>query len=225
MSSDATNHRGTETPRTMIRRSLSPCVSVVRKVWFFGLAAALLAMSGSAAGPAFFPDDPIQRDDDMALDAGGAGRSGSNGYDFTETPLNVGDGGDSARQRNTLDEVPTRAGSPTVSAVPRCRSRDRPRPNRTEPSTFAGRGAGGAPASRRGSASATRALYKVKFVPRPNGDGQRGGFIGAAVYHATATTRRGSSRNRFRRRSSSRPRRRPWTCRDGGGGGARTSIG
>ena len=72
------------------------------------LVVCVFALSASAAGPGLFPDDPIARDDDMALDAGNAVPvAGSNGYDFAEhTFMKVGD-----RPRhpavnvNTLDEV------------------------------------------------------------------------------------------------------------------------
>jgi hypothetical protein len=62
-----------------------------------------------AAAPRFFPDDPIQFDDDMALDAGDATPiEGSNGYDFAEhTFLKPGDRRDvRAMNVNTMGEVP-----------------------------------------------------------------------------------------------------------------------
>src|SRR5687767_13325385 len=69
----------------------------------------LFVAAGNGAAPRFFPDDPIQVDDDMALDASKAVPiEGSNGYDFTEhTFLNVGDRRDvRAMNVNTMDEVP-----------------------------------------------------------------------------------------------------------------------
>ena len=51
------------------------------------LAIAVLVQSpqSRAAGPRFYPDDPIRSDNDRALDAGGVTPiEGSNGYDFAE---------------------------------------------------------------------------------------------------------------------------------------------
>ena len=61
------------------------------------------------AAPQFFPDDPIQVDDDRAIDASGAKPiEGSNAYDFAEhTFLKRGDTRDiRAVNVNTVDEVP-----------------------------------------------------------------------------------------------------------------------
>src|SRR5262245_57579722 len=73
-------------------------------------AAVMLATTGSGVTPKFFPDDPIQVDDDTALDAGGAvsNGEGSNMYDFVEHTFNKpGDrSGGPARNVNTMDEVP-----------------------------------------------------------------------------------------------------------------------
>ena len=50
--------------------------------------ALLLVSSGRAAAPQFYPDDPIQVDDDRALDAGSVEPvEGSNAYDFAEHTL------------------------------------------------------------------------------------------------------------------------------------------
>ena len=71
------------------------------------VAAACTARRGAA--PRFFPDDPIQVDDDRAFDASGATPiEGSNGYDFAEhTFLKPGDRRDvRAVNVNTIDEVP-----------------------------------------------------------------------------------------------------------------------
>ena len=71
-----------------------------------GLAA---AGTGRAAAPKFFPDDPIQADNDRAFDAGAATPiDGSNAYDFAEhTFLKPGDRRDVlAVNINTVDEVP-----------------------------------------------------------------------------------------------------------------------
>ena len=69
----------------------------------------LVAASLTAATPRFFPDDPIQVDDDRALDASKVMPiEGSNAYDFTEhTFFKPGDRRDiRAVNINTLDEVP-----------------------------------------------------------------------------------------------------------------------
>ncbi|MBI3050790.1 MAG: hypothetical protein HYY76_21070 [Acidobacteria bacterium] len=73
------------------------------------LVAVLFVLGGDAAAPKFFPDDPIQVDDDRAFDAGGAKPiEGSNAWDFTEhTFFKPGDRRDiRAVNVNTLDEVP-----------------------------------------------------------------------------------------------------------------------
>jgi hypothetical protein len=71
--------------------------------------AAVTALTPWAAAPRFFPDDPIQVDDDRALDASGTKEiEGSNGYDFVEnTFFDPGDESDiRAVNVNTMDEVP-----------------------------------------------------------------------------------------------------------------------
>jgi hypothetical protein len=73
------------------------------------LAALALASTVDSASPRFFPDDPIQLDDDRAFDAGGAARiEGSNGFDFAEhTFMKPGDRRNiPAVNINTIDEVP-----------------------------------------------------------------------------------------------------------------------
>jgi hypothetical protein len=71
--------------------------------------AASSALTPRAATPRFFPDDPIQVDNDRAIDAGGTTEiEGSNGYDFAEhTFFDPGDKRDiRAVNVNTTDEVP-----------------------------------------------------------------------------------------------------------------------
>src|SRR5688572_455453 len=73
-----------------------------------GAAVALVATSRTAT-PTFFPDDPIQVDDDQSIDASKAKEiEGSNGFDFIEhTFLDVGERRDTrALNVNTVDEVP-----------------------------------------------------------------------------------------------------------------------
>ena len=69
----------------------------------------VVVMASDAVGPRFYPDDPIQVDDDAVLDASGAVEvEGSNGYDFyTHTFRKPGDRRDiRAVNVNTMDEVP-----------------------------------------------------------------------------------------------------------------------
>ena len=69
----------------------------------------LLTLAAGGATPRFFPDDPIQVDDDRAFDASAAKEiEGSNAYDFTEqTFFKPGDRRDvRALNVNTVDEVP-----------------------------------------------------------------------------------------------------------------------
>jgi hypothetical protein len=71
--------------------------------------ATVVAGPGHAAAPKYFPDDPIQVDDDRALDASGAKEiEGSNAFDFAEhTFLKPGDRRDiRAANVNTVDDVP-----------------------------------------------------------------------------------------------------------------------
>jgi hypothetical protein len=69
----------------------------------------LLLLSARAAGPRFYPDDPIATDNDTAFDASGAkSRLLSEGYDFLVNQF--GEPGDKQQIRavniNTIDEVP-----------------------------------------------------------------------------------------------------------------------
>ena len=62
----------------------------------------MFTLATRGASPVYFPDDPLQVDNDRALDAGKAVRiEGSNGYDFAEqTFLKPGDHRrDTGRQR------------------------------------------------------------------------------------------------------------------------------
>ena len=76
--------------------------------------------SRAARSPRFFPDDPIQVDDDRALDASGTKEiEGSNAYDFAEnTFLQPGDTARHPRGQRQLGRRSARldAGSRTGSA-------------------------------------------------------------------------------------------------------------
>jgi len=68
-----------------------------------------LTLTTRSAAPVYFPDDPLQVDNDRALDAGKAVRiEGSNAYDFAEqTFIKPGDRQPiPAVNVNTIDEVP-----------------------------------------------------------------------------------------------------------------------
>ena len=74
-----------------------------------GIATLLVVLVPRAAAPRYFPDDPIQVDDDRVFDASGAREvEGSNAYDFAEhTFFKPGERHDSrAVNVNTIDEVP-----------------------------------------------------------------------------------------------------------------------
>src|SRR6188474_1806215 len=72
-------------------------------------ACAVFTLATRSATPVYFPDDPLQVDNDRALDAGKAVRiEGSNAYDFAEqTFIKPGDHRPiPAVNVNTIDEVP-----------------------------------------------------------------------------------------------------------------------
>ena len=75
-----------------------------------GFVVSLALLTVQAAGPRFFPDDPLATDDDAAFDASGAApRELSETYDFVIEPVRLSrvTGGRSAAVNvNTLDEVP-----------------------------------------------------------------------------------------------------------------------
>jgi hypothetical protein len=153
----------------------------------------VLAMDGGAASPAFFPDDPIQVDDDGALDAGGAQPiEGSNAYDFAEhTFLKPGDRRDvHAVNTNTLDEVPdstwftNRIGRRAMSIDEVVQG-----PNQFGTISIDGwpivqeKSSGITPGYR--VTDPTGHLYQVKFDPPEHPEMASGAeVIGAAIYHA-----------------------------------------
>jgi hypothetical protein len=159
------------------------------------LLVALLFAAASAAGqaPKYFPDDPIQRDDDMALDAGNATPiEGSNGYDFAEhTFLKVGDRRNvRAVNANTIGEVPdsswftNRIGVRDMSIEEIVRG-----PNETDTVAFESwpvvqeKSSGITPGYRIRDPQGR--LYQVKFDPPSNPEMASGAeVIGAAIYHA-----------------------------------------
>jgi hypothetical protein len=177
------NHRRTETQRPFAKGPWL-CVFVV---------VLPLALSTFAAAPRFFPDDPLQFDDDMALDASAAVPiEGSNGFDFVEhTFLDVGDERDiRAVNVNTIDEVPDSSWFTNRIGV-----RDMPLeeivrgPNSADAIDIAGwpvvqeKSSGITPGYRIRDPEGR--LYQVKFDPPSNPEMASGAeVIGAAIYHA-----------------------------------------
>jgi hypothetical protein len=148
---------------------------------------------GRAAAPKFFPDDPIQVDDDRAFDARDAQPiEGSNAYDFAEhTFFKPGDRRDlRAANVNTLDEVPdstwftNRIGRTSMSTQELVRG-----PNQFDTLNVDDwpivqeKSSGITPGYRLTDPSGH--LYQVKFDP-PNHPEMASGaeVIGAAIYHA-----------------------------------------
>jgi hypothetical protein len=148
---------------------------------------------GRAAAPKFFPDDPIQVDDDRAFDARDAQPiEGSNAYDFAEhTFFKPGDRRDlRAVNVNTLDEVPdstwftNRIGRTSMSTQELVRG-----PNQFDTLNVDDwpivqeKSSGITPGYRLTDPSGH--LYQVKFDP-PNHPEMASGaeVIGAAIYHA-----------------------------------------
>jgi hypothetical protein len=153
---------------------------------------ALLAV-GQAAGPRFYPDDPIQVDDDRAFDASTATAiEGSNAYDFAEhTFFKVGDRRNvRAMNINTVDEVPdsswftNRIGRANLSVDDIARG-----PNQFDLLNVDGwpivqeKSSGITPGFRVMDPSGR--LYQLKFDPPSNPEMSSGAeVIGAAFYHA-----------------------------------------
>jgi hypothetical protein len=153
----------------------------------------LFVVTGDSATPRFFPDDPIARDDDMALDAGKAVPiEGSNGYDFAEhTFFKPGDRRDiRAVNVNTMDEVPdsswftNRIGVRPMSIEEIVRG-----PNESDTIDFAAwpivqeKSSGITPGYRVRDREGR--LYQLKFDPPSNPEmASAAEIIGAAIYHA-----------------------------------------
>jgi hypothetical protein len=159
------------------------------------LLSAVMALAGDSrgAGVRFYPDDPIQIDNDMAIDASGATPiEGSNGYDFIEhTFLGPGDERNiRALNVNTLDEVPdsswftNRIGVRQMSIDEIVRG-----PNELETLNIDDwpivqeKSTGITPGYRVVDPSGR--LYQIKFDPPSNPEMASGAeVIGAAIYHA-----------------------------------------
>ena len=156
-------------------------------------ATAVFALAPHAAQPRFFPDDPIQVDDDRAFDASAAKEiEGSNAYDFAEhTFFKPGDRRDTrAANVNTVDEVPdstwftNRVGRRAMSIEEIVRG-----PNEVEVTNI-----DGWPIVQEKSTGLTTGyrvvdpsghLHQVKLDPPQHPEMASGAeVIGAAIYHA-----------------------------------------
>jgi hypothetical protein len=170
-------------PRLRIDRALLTTVFVA--VW--------LAAGGRGAGSRYYPDDPIQTDDDRRFDAGGAAPiEGSNGYDFAEhTFFKPGERIETrAANINTIDEVPdstwftNRIGRGRMSIEDIVRG-----PNELVELNVdgwpivQGKSSGITPGYR--VADPSGRLFQIKFDPPAHPEMASGAeVIGAAVYHA-----------------------------------------
>jgi hypothetical protein len=157
------------------------------------LVALVRTASGRGASPAYFPDDPIQVDDDKAFDAGKATPiDGSNAYDFAEhTFLKPGDkSGIRALNVNTIDEVPdsmwftNRIGRREMSIDEIVRGPNTgPTPAFEDWPVVEGKSSGITPGYR--IVDPTGRLYQIKLDPPSNPEMASGAeVIGAAIYHA-----------------------------------------
>jgi hypothetical protein len=157
------------------------------------LACVALTLTTRSATPAFFPDDPLQVDNDRALDAGKAKPiDGSNAYDFAEhTFFKPGDNQPiRAVNVNTLDEVPdstwftNRIGRQPMSIDEIARGPNAAEtPNIDDWPIVEGKSSGITPGYR--IAAPDGHLYQVKFDPPSNPEmASSAEVIGAAFYHA-----------------------------------------
>ena len=158
------------------------------------LLAALVVGALQPAGPRFYPDDPLWRDDDMALDASKAEpQEDSNAYDFIVNSF--GKPGERRDVRafnvNTLDEVPdsswftNRIGRREMSIEEIVRGPDRgPRVVSLDGwQIVRDKGAGVQPGFR--MADPTGQLYQIEVDPPSNPEMATGAeLIGTAFYHA-----------------------------------------
>jgi hypothetical protein len=166
----------------------------MRSVFAATALAVVLVASGRTATPKFLPDDPIQVDDDMALDASGAQSigEGSNMYDFVEnTFVKPGDPkAGHAMNVNTMDEVPdstwftNRIGRRDMSIEEIVRGPDlMAAPNVDGWPIVQGKSAGVSAGYRVVDPAGRR--YQIKFDPPGNPElGIGAELIGTAIYHA-----------------------------------------
>jgi hypothetical protein len=166
------------------------------------LLAVLLAgwsgLSSRAATPRFFPDDPIQVDDDRALDASGAKEiNGSNAFDFAEhTFFGPGDKRDiRALNVNSADELPdsswftNRIGRRAMTVDEIARGPNQLNITSIDDWPIVQEKSSGITAGYRvtdpSDRSARPRLYQVKLDPPSNpGMASSAELVGAAIYHA-----------------------------------------
>jgi hypothetical protein len=152
-----------------------------------------LTLTTRSAAPVYFPDDPLQVDNDRALDAGKAVRiEGSNAYDFAEqTFIKPGDRQPiPAVNVNTIDEVPdsswftNRIGRRRMTIDEIVRGPNTlDAPNIDDWPVVEGKSSGITPGYR--VVAPDGRLYQVKFDPPSNPEMASGAeVIGAAFYHA-----------------------------------------
>jgi hypothetical protein len=158
-----------------------------------GAVATLGARIQSAAGPRFYPDDPVWVDDDRAFDASGALATATGDiYDFVEhtflPPVKPSD--TPARNVNTLGEVPdsswftNRIGRQRLSREDLVRGPDRlTRPDIQAWPIVAGKAEGKQPGYR--VQSPDKHLWQIEFDPPANPEmASAAEVIGTAFYHA-----------------------------------------
>jgi hypothetical protein len=162
-------------------------------ILFAAAVCAAFTLTTRSAAPVFFPDDPLQMDNDRALDAGKALRiEGSNAYDFAEqTFFSPADKQPMrAVNVNTIDEVPdsswftNRIGRRAMSIDEIVRGPNTMEtPNIDDWPIVEGKSSGITPGYR--VVAPDGRLYQVKFDPPSNPEMASGAeVIGAAIYHA-----------------------------------------
>jgi hypothetical protein len=158
------------------------------------IAVLIAAAPPRSATPHYFPDDPISRDDDTALDASGAAEvEDSNGYDFVvHTFVQPGERRDvRALNVNTADEVPdsswftNRSGRRAMTIEEIVRGPDQPRLIDLDNwIVSAGKSTGVQPGFRMRDPKDGH-QYQIEFDPPSNPEMATGAeIIGTAFYHA-----------------------------------------
>jgi hypothetical protein len=176
---------------------MSSSAATSKGVWLLAVIAlaAAAAVPPRSAAPAFYPDDPIWIDDDMALDASGVEPvEDTNAYDFVANTFGrMGERRDvGARNINTVGEVPdsswftNRVGRRAMTAGEIARGPD----SRTSVSldgwiVAGGKSAGVQPGFRMIDPSDGNQLYQIELDPPSNPEMATGAeMIGTAFYHA-----------------------------------------
>jgi hypothetical protein len=169
--------------------------NVSRRAWLVLALAVAVSVLASSAEPRFFPDDPLWRDDDKALDASKViAIEDTNSYDFVvNTFVEPGEKRDvRAPNVNTVDEVPdsswftNRIGREALSIADIVRGPDsRPSVSLDKWIVSAGKPAGVQPGFRMIDPADDNHMYQIEFDPLSNPEMATGGeIIGTAFYHA-----------------------------------------